>query len=157
MAKEIWSREEVVRGKKIIFSWLHSKDAVVILAKRADNKIAFVQQRRPAIDKILLELPAGGIEKGEDPLLAAQRELKEETGWTGSDWVLLTSYFPSPGITDEKMYVFSCKLKDQADQELDEGEEIDVLYFTPEEALNMIKRKEIIDGKTIIALLLSSL
>lgn len=154
MAKEIWTHEEIVRGKKIIFSWLHCKDAVVILAKGSDGKIVFVRQRRPAIDSTLLELPAGGIEKGEDPLLAAQRELAEETGWKGAEWKLVSSYYPSPGITDEKMYIFTCLLVEQTEQVLDDGEDIEIISLTPDEARHKIQNGEIVDGKTLLALLL---
>ncbi|MFN4071184.1 MAG: NUDIX domain-containing protein, partial [Thermus caldifontis] len=80
------------------------KPAVAVIAIK-DGKMLFVRQPRPAVGLAPLEIPAGLIEPGEDPLEAARRELAEETGLAG-DLTYLFSYYVSPGFTDEKTHVF---------------------------------------------------
>ena len=75
--------------------------AVGVVAVDNDNNIIMVRQYRKPVEGVLLEIPAGTMEKGEDPLLCAQRELKEETGFTAEHWKKILSYYSAPGFTDE--------------------------------------------------------
>ncbi|MDA8235515.1 MAG: NUDIX hydrolase [Clostridia bacterium] len=154
MVKELIAKQFVVKGKEITFKFLSTKDAVVVLPVLPDGRVVLIKQFRHAVDTELFELPAGGIEKGEEPLAAAHRELREETGYRADSIEELVNFFPSPGITTEKMYLYLAKVSRQEEQDLDDGEEIQVFYFTLPEALKMIETGEIRDGKTIVGLLM---
>ncbi|MHB8171660.1 MAG: NUDIX hydrolase [Thermincolia bacterium] len=154
MVKELITKPVEVKGKVIIFKFLSSKDAVVVLPVLTDGRVVLIKQFRHAVDTELLELPAGGIEKGEEPMAAAHRELREETGYWADTMEELVNFFPSPGITTERMYLYLARVSRQEEQDLDDGEEIEVFYFTLEEALKMVETGEIRDGKTIVGLLM---
>ncbi|MDA8213042.1 MAG: NUDIX hydrolase [Clostridia bacterium] len=152
MAKEVVNKKMLIRGREVTFTFLSTKDAVVIVPRTKAGKIVLVRQIRPAVDEELLELPAGGIEKGEDPLQAAHRELAEETGYAAREIKLISSFYPSPGITTERMYMYLAEVGEQSGQQLDDGEDIAVEEYSPEEAWDLVKRGEIRDGKTIVGL-----
>ena len=97
---------------------------------------------RPAVGLAPLEIPAGLIEPGEDPLEAARRELAEETGLSG-DLTYLFSYFVSPGFTDEKTHVFLAENLKEVEAHPDEDEAIEVVWMRPEEALERHQRGEV--------------
>lgn len=152
MAKELVNKQVLIRDREITITYLSTKDAVVIIPRTKDGKIVLVRQIRPAVAEELLELPAGGIEKGEDPFQAAQRELAEETGYAAKDIKLVSSFYPSPGITSERMYMYLAEVEEQKDQNLDDGEDIAVEEYSLEQAWDLVNRGEIRDGKTIIGL-----
>lgn len=102
----------------------------------------FVRQHRPAVGLAPLEIPAGLIEPGEDPLEAARRELAEETGLAG-DLAPLFSYYVSPGFTDEKTHVFLASNLRETQATPDEDEEIEVVWLEPERALEMHQKGEV--------------
>ncbi|HEX3032672.1 MAG TPA: NUDIX hydrolase [Bacillota bacterium] len=152
MARELVQKPVKIREKTITFTFLSTKDAVVVLPIKPDGRVILVKQIRPAVDEWLLELPAGGIEKGEDPLAAAMRELTEETGYEADDMQQMVSFFPSPGTSTEKMYLFSARVSSQKEQHLDEGEDIQVEEYSLSEAWDLVKSGAIKDGKTILGL-----
>lgn len=117
------------------------KPAVAIVAVR-DGRMLFVRQHRPAVGLAPLEIPAGLIEPGEDPLEAARRELAEETGLAG-DLAPLFSYYVSPGFTDEKTHVFLASNLRETQATPDEDEEIEVVWLEPERALAMHQKGEV--------------
>ena len=117
------------------------KPAVAIVAVR-DGRMLFVRQHRPAVGLAPLEIPAGLIEPGEDPLEAARRELAEETGLAG-DLAPLFSYYVSPGFTDEKTHVFLASNLRETQAVPDEEEEIEVVWLEPERALEMHQKGEV--------------
>lgn len=117
------------------------KPAVAVVAVR-DGRMLFVRQHRPAVDLAPLEIPAGLIEPGEDPLEAARRELAEETGLAG-DLAPLFSYYVSPGFTDEKTHVFLASNLRETQAAPDEDEEIEVVWLEPERALAMHQKGEV--------------
>ncbi|GBD40560.1 ADP-ribose pyrophosphatase [bacterium HR38] len=117
------------------------KPAVAIVAVR-DGRMLFVRQHRPAVGLAPLEIPAGLIEPGEDPLEAARRELAEETGLAG-DLAPLFSYYVSPGFTDEKTHVFLASNLRETQAAPDEDEEIEVIWLEPERALAMHQKGEV--------------
>lgn len=131
----------------------HSGGAAV-LAKTQEG-IALVRQYRYAYGEELYEIPAGKLNSGEDPMLAAARELSEETGLIAEKLELLTVLYPTPGYTNEKIYVYEAKGIRKGASHLDEGEFLDVEYLPEEEVLAMIGDGRIRDGKTIAAVLLS--
>ena len=128
----------------------HSGGACVLYVE--EDKILFVRQYRYAYGESLYELPAGKLEKGEDPMLAATRELEEEGGIKATDLELLYVMYPSPGYTDEKIYVYRAKRGERVPAHLDEGEFLDVEWIKTARVRKMLKDGEIKDGKTIVAL-----
>lgn len=127
-------------------------NAVTIIAMK-DDKIVFVRQYRKAVDKELLELPAGLIESNELPKEAAQRELQEEIKYDAKNFEYLFDSYSSPGFTDEKMSYFLATDLFSSPLQEDEGEDLNIEEYTLEEALNMIEEGKIEDSKTIIGLL----
>ncbi|WP_461201768.1 NUDIX hydrolase [Anoxybacillus sp. TBDG-1] len=129
--------------------------AVAVLAITEENKIVLVRQYRKALERVLVEIPAGKLEKGEAPLETAKRELEEETGYVCENMEPLHSFYTSPGFADELVHIFLAKglTKKSEKQMLDDDEFVDVLEVTLEEALNMVKEGQIYDAKTIYAIL----
>ena len=122
-------------------------DAVAIVALDAEERVVFVRQRRVAINGTLLELPAGLIDEGEEPLASAQRELREETGLHGGNWRELASFWTSPGFVNERVTVFVADGVAEGEPEPDEEEELEVVRWTLSEV-------ELEDATTLIGLLL---
>lgn len=130
----------------------HPGGACVICVR--DGKVALVRQYRYAYEEELLEIPAGKLQKGEDPLNAAKRELEEETGLVADSLKHLLTIYPSPGYCDEKIYIYEAHGVKEGKQHLDEDEFLSVVYLPVKEALEMIKCGEIKDSKTVAALLM---
>ncbi len=128
--------------------------AVVVLGFLNDGRLVLIRNYRYAIGQALLELPAGTLEKNEDPMNCAGRELLEETGYLATRLRPLMPFFTSPGILSEKMYVFAAYDLHPAETAREEGEEIEVLPVTWAEAIDMIRHGEIQDAKTIATLLM---
>ena len=115
------------------------------------GKVALVRQFRYAYQEELLEIPAGKLEKGEDPMLAAKRELEEETGLVAGELKPLFTLYPTPGYTNEKIYIYEASGVTLGKQHLDEGEFLNVVFLPVEEVARMIEKGEIRDAKTIVA------
>ena len=128
--------------------------AVVILPLLDAQTIVFIRNRRYAVGKILVELPAGTLEKDEDPINCAGRELLEETGYLAGRMKPMRSFYSSPGILTEKMHVFLAYDLRKQSKDLQEDEEIQVFTATLGEAVEMIHQGEIEDAKTIAAVLM---
>lgn len=133
----------------------HSGGASVLA--KTEQGIALVRQFRYAYHEEIYEIPAGKLNQGEDPMEAAARELSEETGLTAKNLKLLTVLYPTPGYTNEKIYIYEAVGLESGKNHLDEGEYLEVEYFSEEEVLSMIKDGRIKDAKTIAALFLSQL
>jgi ADP-ribose pyrophosphatase len=127
--------------------------AVVILPFLAD-KVLLIRNYRYAAQNTLIELPAGTLEKGEDPMNCAGRELLEETGYLAGRLKPLASFFSSPGILTEKLYAFAAYDLEMKVAALEEDEEIETMPVSFDEAIEMIRTAQIIDAKTIATLLL---
>lgn len=123
-----------------------------VLCIEGEN-VVFVRQFRYAYGEELLEIPAGKLERGEDPMLAAQRELEEETGFI-ADLSPLTVLYPTPGYSNEKIYLYAAKNVRRGNRHLDADEFLDVVELPAKEALSLVKSGVIRDAKTIAALLL---
>jgi ADP-ribose pyrophosphatase len=127
-------------------------DAVAIVALDSEERVVLVRQRRVAIGGTLLELPAGLIDEGEEPLTSAQRELREETGLHGGSWRELASFWTSPGFVNERVTVFVATALAEGEPEPDEGEELEVVRWALSEVEARIHELE--DATTLIGLLL---
>lgn len=127
--------------------------AVVIIPVLDGDRVCLIRNERAAVGKSLIELPAGTLEPPEPPHLTAPRELREETGYTAQTWTELPGFYMSPGILCERMHVFVAEGLTAGEHAREAGENIDNLVVPWDEALAMIDRGEIEDGKTIAALL----
>ena len=143
---------ELADGKKSFREVVEHSGGVVILALRGEN-ILLVKQFRYPMKEVLLELPAGKLEKGEDPFEAAKRELEEETGYCANKWTDLGYVFTSPGYSDEKLYLYKAEDLYYTNCHPDEGEIIQALEFNIDDVLKMIENNEIRDAKTLCAIL----
>lgn len=118
-----------------------------------DGQVLLVRQYRYVYGEELIEIPAGKVEEGEDPAVTAARELSEETGYTAEAVRLLYTIYPTPGYTNEKLYIFTADGLKEGVSHPDDGEEVSAFWLPVEEALHKIETGEIKDGKTVIALL----
>ena len=125
--------------------------AVAILAL-AGGRAVLVRQFRAAVNREILELPAGKVEEGEDPLSTAQRELKEETGYRGGQWERLASFYTSPGFCDEEITLFRVTNPEPGTACPDEGEDISLCLVSAPQARRLIEEGRIADAKTLLAL-----
>lgn len=128
----------------------HPGGACVLCVK--DGKVALVKQFRYAYGEAIYEIPAGKLNEGEDPMLAAERELGEETGMIADDLVLRFVLYPTPGYTNEKIFIYEALGVREGKQHLDEGEFLNVEFVPIEVALEMVENGVICDAKTIVAL-----
>ena len=119
-----------------------------------NGKVALVKQYRYAYGEEVLELPAGKLEKGEDPCLAAIRELEEETGVSANpeDAELLFVLYPTPGYTNEKIYIYYVKKGEKTASHPDEGEFVETVFMPLNEAREALQTGALRDAKTIVAL-----
>ncbi len=151
---EVHTVEDTETGKRHAQEVVVHPGAVVILPFLEPERILLIRNRRYTIGQTLLELPAGTLEKGEEPMNCAGRELVEETGYLAGRMAVIGNFFSSPGILSEKMYAFAAYDLEKTERSLDEGEEIEVQPTSLSDAINMIHSGEIHDGKTIAALLM---
>lgn len=144
---------QLPNGKKTKRELVKHPGAVAIIAITDDNKLVMVEQYRKALEKTIIEIPAGKLEKGEVPQVCARRELEEETGYVCSELTLLTSFYTSPGFADEIIYVYLAKgLQKKEDAAgLDEDEFVNVMELTVDEALQAVAEQQIHDAKTVYA------
>lgn len=131
----------------------HSGGAVIV-ALTDDGKIVMVKQFRYAAGRVMLEVPAGKTDPGEDPYETAARELREETGYTASELKLLTRMYPTPGYSKEVLSIFLARGLTPGETDFDDSEAIDLEYYTPDELEEMVLSGKIEDGKTQVAILL---
>lgn len=128
--------------------------AVVVIPWLDPDQVCLIKNRRIAVRKTLVELPAGTLEEGEDPMVTARRELIEETGYRANRMEYLCGFFMSPGILSERMHVFLASGLTPGETAREPGEDIENLVVPWSEALRMIDDGEIEDAKSIAALLL---
>jgi len=126
----------------------HPGSAVMMAAEK--GRILLVKQFRLPAEQYLWELPAGRLDPGEDALQAAQRELREETGYQAENWINLAEFWASPGYVGEKMHVFLATGLAEGRQEPMEDERIEMQWFSADEVGRMVRAGEIKDAKTMI-------
>jgi ADP-ribose pyrophosphatase len=148
--------EETVRrpdGTPASCQFVAHGGSVAILPLVDDHHVCLIRSRRLTVGETLIEVPAGTREGNETPLATARRELSEETGYRAAQFDELASFYPSPGISNERMWVFVARGLTVGEPSREANEEIENLVVSWEEALAMIDRGEIRDGKTMVAIL----
>ena len=146
-------RVTVMEGESFREIVEHNGGAVVAAVK-PDGKMIMVRQYRKPAERVMLEVPAGKIDQGENPETAALRELKEETGYTARKIRKLTQMYPSVGYSEELLYLFLCTDLIPGETAFDENEAIDIEEYPIEQLASMVMNGEIQDGKSQITILM---
>jgi len=151
-------RVRMPSGNEATREVVRHRGAVVVLPLHEDRRIEFVRQYRYPMEEVLLELPAGKLDPGEEPIVCAGRELAEETGWKPVEIHELGSFYTTPGFTDEVLHAFiATPLEPAPDVAQDPDEAIDNVTMTIEEALDACRDGTIRDSKTLATILLAQL
>jgi len=130
----------------------HPGAAAIVIYNMTTKKYVFVQQFRKAIERDVIEIVAGGLEKNEHPAVCAVRETKEETGYDTKEIVSLGLIHSSPGYSDEPLHLFFGRVEGKPGlKRLEDDEKVSVLNFSSTEINDMIKYGMIFDSKTIAA------
>lgn len=144
---------ELPNGKQSTREVVDYHGAVAIVALTGQAEVLMVRQFRYPAGCEFLEIPAGKIEAGEDPLVCARRELSEETGAQAERWELLYSFYSTPGFSTEKMYLYLATGLTFKNQHPDEDEFLDVERIPLTRAVELLESGEIKDAKSIIGIL----
>lgn len=144
---------ELPNGKKSKREVVNHPGGVTVAALDEDNCLLFVRQFRYPYKEVVLELPAGKLEKGSTPLENGKRELMEETGAEGYSYISLGQLYPSPGYTSEIIHLYACKVKSQGSSNPDDGEFLNVEKIPLDKAVEMVLNNQISDAKTQVAVL----
>ena len=126
--------------------------AVLIIPVMDDGRLVFERQFRYPLRRSFIELPAGKIDPHEDPLETGKRELMEETGYTASQWEYLATLHPCIGYSDERILIYLATGLQAGPHQRDEDESLEILTLELQQAMEAMRRGEITDGKTMIAL-----
>lgn len=149
-------RSDVVRlpdGRESVREWIGHPGAVVVIAVLDNGKLLFERQYRYPLRRVFLELPAGKIDAGEHILDTARRELREETGYKSRMWLHLGTMHPCIGYSNERIEIFLAQGLTYVGHELDDGEILEVIELSVQDALLCVRDGDITDAKTVTALL----
>lgn len=140
-------------GREATREIVEHSGGVAIIPVDADGSVYCVRQYRYAVGEHLLEVPAGKLNEGEDPLECAMRELSEETGFTADNFVSMGFFYPSAGYCREKIYIYLATGLHRGRAHLDEGEFLDVEKYPLDKLVEMVDNNELCDGKSALAVL----
>jgi ADP-ribose pyrophosphatase len=149
-------RVTMPNGRTTTVDIVRHSSSVVIIPVPEPGKIILVRQFRYPVRRFLWEVPAGSTDPGETPVAAARRECHEEIGLVPQTIVRLSALYPTPGYCDEEMVFFRVSGLEKTEEpaHVDEDEDIEVRTFELREAREMVRRGEIVDMKTVVALTL---
>ena len=149
-------RVKMPNGRTVTVDVVRHSKSVVLLPVPEPGRVILIRQYRYPVSAHLWELPAGSVDEGESPEMAARRECHEEIGLVPSTIVRLAALYPTPGYCDEEMIFFRVSgLEETTEQaHVDEDEDIEAKTFELRDAREMVRRGEIVDMKTIVALTL---
>jgi len=152
----IVNRIEYDSGNKAVREVAEHPGGAVVVPVTDDGKIVMVTQHRFPMNKVLLELPAGKLNKDEDPFICAIRELEEETGYKSNNVKKLGSIYTTPGYSTEKLWIYLAKDLKPGNHNREEGEfGMEVLELSFDEIENKIHSGDIVDSKTICGIFLA--
>ncbi len=146
-------RERGADGREHVRITVQHPGAVTILPLVSEDHVCLIRNYRIAVGKTLIELPAGTLEPGEDPAATAARELIEETGYRAESIEKLREFTMSPGILNERMYLYLASGLTPGPTMLEVGEQIEPLVVTWQQALEMVYDGTIEDAKTLVGLM----
>jgi len=139
-----------VDGKRSTREIAYHNGATAVLAQLPDKRFVLVEQFRKPLEQEMLEVVAGGLDKGERPAACARRELREETGYRARRLVALGRMAPAPGYTSEILHLFFAQVDPrQGRKQPDEDERVTVRYLTARQMESLIRQGRIQDGKTL--------
>jgi len=144
---------ELQNGRRTKREVVEHPGGVCVVAVTEDKKILMVRQFRYTMREELLEIPAGKLEKGEDPFECAKRELSEETGYTAEKWIDLGVIYPSAGVYMEKLYQYLALDLTPGEMHLDENELLSVEEVCIDKLTEMIIANELRDAKSIVGVI----
>lgn len=144
---------ELPNGKRSKREVVNHPGGVTVAALDDENNLYFVKQFRYPYKEVVLELPAGKLEKGSTPLENGKRELMEETGAEGYSYMSLGQLYPSPGYTNEIIHLYVCRVKSEGESRPDDGEFLNVEKIPLDKAVEMVLNNQIPDAKTQVAVL----
>jgi len=155
----VYTDKIIENGRELMRDVIRHNGSVVILAvddakNQRDPMIVMERQYRHAAKEVLLEVPAGKMEEGEDALAAAKRELLEETGFKAKRWRKMIRYFASPGFLGEFMQVFLAEGLTLGDAQPEYDEQIEIEMMPLSKLVKMIDAGKVHDGKTLISVML---
>ena len=144
---------ELPNGKSSTREWINHPGAVCIIPILPDGNLCLIRQYRYGPRDEFIEIPAGKLDTGEDPLICAKRELQEEIGYIAGKLTFLTNIYPAIGFSNEKMWMYLAEDLQLSNQSLDQDEFLELLPLSLEEAIDLINQGKITDVKTIIGVL----
>ncbi len=148
---------ELPNGKVASREYIKHPGAVAVVPITQEGNIVLVRQYRYPIGNVLLEVPAGKLDKGEEPDICALRELEEETGYVAKSIKKIASIYTTPGFTDEVIHLYIAENLTLSNPHPDEDEFLDVEIYSKEEIKTMIADGRINDAKSMLALLLAKI
>lgn len=137
-------------GKHVSREFIKHPGAVVILPLFDDGTVLLERQFRYPLNQVFFEFPAGKIDLNEDPLLCAQRELREETGYTATDWRYLCTIHNAIAYSDEHLDIFLARGLIAGEAKLDDEEFLETFVATVSDVMEWVKSGTITDVKTVI-------
>lgn len=146
-------KAQLPNGKECTREVVEHNGGVTVAALTDEDELLFVRQFRYPYSEVVLELPAGKLEKDEDPFKAGVRELREETGATAAKYIDLGKFYPSPGYCGEVIHLYGAMGLTFTEQDLDADEFLNVERIPLSKAVEMVLNNEIPDGKTQAAVL----
>ena len=144
-------------GRQATREVIEHPGAVAVVPIMDDGRIILVRQYRHPLGELMLEIPAGKLDKGESPDDCVRRELAEETGYIGRNIRKITSIHTTPGFSNELIHIYIARDLVPTDQNLDEDEFINVEYYTKDEIKSMLDNGVFSDAKTMVGLLLAGI
>ncbi len=146
-------RVELENGYKATREVIHHPGGVCVVALDDDENVFMVEQFRYPFGEVLVEVPAGKLEYGEDPETCGRRELREEAGAQAQSFEYLGCLYPTVAYDTEKIHMFLARGLSPCEQDLDEGEFLDVRKMPLKQAFEMAMNNELPDAKTQLAII----